>query len=132
MKEKILLAALIASLFVESSLSSLPLLVGVLILSAVVTRKSWVFLAAFLTGVIFDALTLRTIGLTSTFFLILIFLIFLYENKFETETLPFVFLSTFFSSFAFLIFLGFGSLILQALVVALITSLLFQLLSKKL
>ncbi len=131
MKEKILLAVLIASLFFESSLTSLPLLVGALILCAVLTRKSWVFLAAFLAGVIFDALTLRTVGTTATFFLVLIFLIFLYENKFETETLPFVFISTFFSSFAFLIFLGFGSLLLQALVVALITSLLFQLLYKQ-
>ena len=127
MIEKVLpIILLIIALFFEVSITSLPLLVGVLIFLAVSVRKDWVFLAAFLIGLIFDILTLRTIGTTSLFFTILIFLIFSYENKFEIATLPFIFISTFLFSFLFLIFLGFGNLLLQSLTVSILTLLLFK------
>lgn len=128
MREKIIPAVLLAlTLFVEVSLTSLPFLVGVLIFLAVTYRKDWVFPAAVLVGLVFDILTLRTIGTTSIFLALLVFLIFIYENKFETETVPFVFISTFIASFIFLIFLGFSNLVAQSLIVAFLTALLFRL-----
>lgn len=131
MKEKILsIGFFTLVLFIETSITTLPLLIGGLVFFAVTSRKDWVFLIAVITGFIFDVLTLRTIASTSIFFTILVFLIFIYENKFETETVLFVFLSTFISSFIFLIFLGFGNLILQSLVVATLTSLIFRLSSR--
>lgn len=126
----IYIAFLLLSLFFEISATTMPFIIGALILLAVTFRKNWVFLAAFLVGLIFDILALRTIGTTSLFFIILIFLIFIYENKFETETVPFVFVSTFLFSFSFLIFLGFSNVILQSLVSAIVTALIFRLSSR--
>ncbi len=122
------LLVLFLALFFEISLTTLPLIVGVLILLAVIFRKSWVLVFAFLTGLIFDILTLRTIGTTSAFLTVMIFLIFVYENKFETESPLFVFVSTFLSSILFLIFLGFGNVFLQAFIVSSVCTLSFRLL----
>ncbi|MEX2007150.1 MAG: hypothetical protein WD992_00030 [Candidatus Levyibacteriota bacterium] len=138
MREKILgqekavwvfMLILVLALFLEVSSTTLPLIIGVFVLLAVTFRRGWVFIAAFVSGLIFDILTLRTIGTTSVFLIILIFLIFLYENKFETETIPFVFISSFLASFIFLIVLGFSNLLLQAFLVSIFASVLFQLLS---
>jgi len=125
----IFILAAVLALFFEISATTLPLIIGVFVLTAVIFRKNWVFAAAFLVGLIFDILTFRAVGTTSAFLIFLIFLIFLYENKFEIETLPFVFVSTFLSSFAFLIFLGYGNLLPQAFLVSLVTSIFFQFLS---
>ena len=70
------------ALFFEISVTTLPLIVGVFVLLAVIFRKSWVIVLAFVAGIIFDALTFRAIGTTSAFLIFLIFLIFAYENKF--------------------------------------------------
>lgn len=119
----------ILALFFEISATTLPLVIGVFVLPAIIIRANWVFIAAFFAGLIFDMLTFRAIGTTSAFLIFLIFLIFLYENKFEIETLPFVFISTFLSSVAFLIFLGYSNLLPQAFLVSLLTSIFFKFLS---
>ncbi len=122
------LLVLFLALFFEISATTLPLIVGVLILLVVIFRKSWVLVSAFLTGLVFDILTLRTIGTASAFLTVMIFLIFLYENKFETESPLFVFVSTFLFSILFLIFLGFGNVFLQAFIVSSVCTLSFWLL----
>ncbi|MBI2195874.1 MAG: hypothetical protein HYU48_02415 [Candidatus Levybacteria bacterium] len=117
------------SIFFETSVTTLPLIVGTFVLFAVILQRDWVFVAAFLSGLIFDILTLRTIGTTSIFLIVLIFTIFLYKNKFEIETIPFVFIACFFASFIFLITAGFSNLLLPAFIVSIFASVLFRLLS---
>lgn len=125
----IFILVLILALFFEISVTTLPLVIGAFILLAIIFRKSWVFVAAFFAGLVFDIMTFRAVGSTSAFLIFLIFMVFLYENKFEIETLSFVFISTFLSSVAFLIFLGYGNLLPQAFLVSLLTSIFFQFLS---
>ncbi len=130
MREKIFpILFIILVTFLEITVTTLPLIIGTFILLTVVFRQNWIFVAAFLTGIIFDILTIRTIGTTSTFLVFMVFLIFLYQNKFEIQTIHFVFVSTTIASVLFLVFLGFSSVILQALLVGVVTTVLFGLLS---
>lgn len=129
MREKFLpVIVLITALILETSLTTLPLIVGVFIFLTVVLRQNWIFPAAFFTGIIFDILSLRAIGGTSIFLTLMIFIIYLYENKFETATFPFIFIFSFISSFIFLIILGYQNFFIQSFVVSILTALFFQLL----
>lgn len=125
MKNKLLLL-LVLSLILETSITTLPLIVGLIVVITVLLRKSWVFLLAFATGFIFDILSLGTVGTSSIFLVCVVFLILLYRNKFEIETVPFVFIASFLSSFVFLLFLKTGFVFIQALIVGAISLLLFQ------
>lgn len=129
MREKLIPIIFLAAVVFLQTFATLPVSVGALVLLAVLFRQNWIFIAAFLTGLIFDILTLRTLGLTSVFLVFLVFLIFLYQNKFEIQTVPFVFISTFLASFIFLIILGYQGQFFQALLVSLGTSLVFRLIS---
>lgn len=118
-------------LFLESSLTSMPLVFLILLCIAIIERKEWVFLVAFVAGVVLDILTFRTVGETSLFFTVFIFLVFLYERKFETGTKPFVFISSLIGSFVFLLIFYPGKFIVfESIINAAIGILLFTFLSR--
>ncbi len=112
----------IFSLFV----ASWPI-VFILLIFLAFDRKTWIFLLAFFGGMILDLMFFRILGATSLFLSISIFLIFLYEKKFEIYTLPFVFTSSFLGSALYLIIFGYNYVLQQAVVSSLITVLLFSL-----
>lgn len=91
-------------IILESSVTTLPLVLLFLIFYTVFTRSESVFFIAFFAGLLLDILMLRPLGVTSIFFLVIIFLILLYENKFEIGTMYFVMIATFVMSFLYLIF----------------------------
>jgi cell shape-determining protein MreD len=90
-------------IIVESSVTTLPLVLLFLIIFAVFVRSESVFLLAFFAGLLLDILTLRPLGLSSAFFLSCLFLILLYERKFEIGTFYFVAFASFFSSLGYLL-----------------------------
>lgn len=82
------------SVVLESFVTSLPLTLCLLIFLTVVLRKVEIFALAFFAGLALDVLTFGRVGLSSAFFTIVVYLIFLYEGKFELETPGFIFLTT--------------------------------------
>ncbi len=132
MRDKLFpISLLLFAFFFEISITTLPLIIGAFILLAVIWRSNWIFFAAFIAGIFFDILTFHSIGITSIFLVLLVFLIFLYQNKFEIETLPFVFLSSFIASGAFLIFQNYNNIFLQSFIVGIIVLGIFKLLSSQ-
>lgn len=83
-------------LFLETGGFQLPLSLLFLLVFFAVTKSERAFLLAFFIGLLLDTLLIRTLGLTSLFFVVFLFLIHLYERKYEIKTLPFVLIALFF------------------------------------
>jgi len=66
-------------------------------------KKNLGFPAAFLTGAVLDILLLNPLGKTSLFLVVFLFIILLYDKKFDIQTFPFVFLASFIGSFVYFI-----------------------------
>ena len=118
-------------LILSSSLTTIPLSIIILVVCAVIFRESWVFFAAFLLGLYLDLILIKPLGYTSLMLTIFVFLIRLYERKFETQTISFVLLSTFLGSLVYLKLFDYNQILLQSSVSSLLTVLLFKTLNSK-
>ena len=119
------------SILLESSVTTIPLVFLVLLSFFVLQRKEWVFALAFLAGIFLDVLSFRIVGTTSIFFLVFLFLVFLYERKFETATSYFIFATSLAGSILFLSLFSYnGVIIVEGLVSSLIGVLIFMVFSK--
>jgi len=112
------------SVILESFVTSLPLTLCLLIFLTVVLRKVEVFALAFFAGFMLDILTFGRIGLSSAFFTLVVYLIFLYEGKFELETPGFIFLTTIVASAIYLFLTG-KEILLQTIFITSISAVSF-------
>ena len=119
-------------LILSSSLTTIPLSIIILVVCAVIFRESWVFFAAFLLGLYLDLILIKPLGYTSLMLTVFVFLIRLYERKFETQTISFVLLSSFLGSLIYLKVFGYSNILAQSLVSSLLAILLFKFLWSKL
>lgn len=117
---------LLLAIILEGSLTFLPLVFLVLLVLAVKERESWIFSAAFFAGIILDVFYLKTVGTTSIFFLSFLFLVLLYQRKFEIATYTFIAVSSFLGSALYLFLFGYGNVILASVLSSLIALVLFQ------
>lgn len=120
---------LMLSVLLESSVTTLPLVFLTLLCLAVLVRKEWVFVIAFVAGLVLDAISLRSLGQSSIYFIAFIFLVFIYQRKFEISTKYFIFIASFLGSFGFLIIFSYNNLVSQSLISSVIGVLIFTLLS---
>ena len=119
------------ALILEASVTTLPLVLIAVLVFSVIVHREWVFALALVLGLILDAMTLKTLGSSSIFFVIFIFLVFLYERKFEISTKPFIFLACFLGSILYLqIFKLQDFLFLQGLISAILGTIVFIFLKK--
>ena len=118
---------LIFSLFLEGTVTSLPLVFLCLLCLTIFMRDSTLFFLAFLAGIFLDAFALRALGQTSIFLLIAVFLILLYQRKYEINSYPFVLIASFVGSLIFLMVFGYTNALVEACVSAIIAVLLFAL-----
>jgi hypothetical protein len=95
MKIFIVLLIIGLSIFLESSLVTLSLVLGVLIMLTALTQKPSVFWISFLAGVILDIVMFHPVGASSFFFVLALGLVFLYKRKFEIQSPFFVGISVF-------------------------------------
>jgi hypothetical protein len=116
---------------VFGAITTLPLVLIMLLCLAVVFKRSWIFALAFFTGLFLDIFLVRPLGESSIFFLFFILMLFLYEKKFEIQTMHFVFLSSFFGTLFYLLIFGYNHVFAQALISSLMAVLLFKALSAK-
>jgi hypothetical protein len=117
-------------LWLEASVTTLPLLLIFLTVILILRRRLWVFALAFLGGLIVDALRVGMIGETSIFLVAWLFLILLYERKYEIATIQFVLASSFFGSLLYLWVFGYRDVLAQAVVAAMAGVLLFMMLRR--
>ncbi|HSX40098.1 MAG TPA: hypothetical protein VLF68_00645 [Candidatus Saccharimonadales bacterium] len=117
----VILLLLIAGLVLESTVTTLPLILIILILATVTAKSQSVFALAFVFGLLLDLFAMRTIGVSSIFLLVCIWLIFLYQRKFEIRTYYFVFLSTGIASFFFLMLFSQKDIIPEVLLSSIIS-----------
>lgn len=120
---------LLISTLLQASVTTLPLVILFFLNAAVVTKKTWIFPIAFLTGLVLDILLLNPMGKTSLFLVIFLFIVLLYDKKFDIQTFPFVFLSSFIGSLIyFIVILHIPNIFTQAIVSAVISTLSFWIL----
>ena len=125
---------LLIAVLIEATFTTIPLALLLLINFLVQEKKSWVFAAAFFSGLALDILSLRYFGSTSLYFVIVLFIINLYERKFETSNIYFVLFTSFVGSFFYLTVFEVRLALSQAVLSALLGSIIFFLmtiLSKK-
>ena len=122
---------LIFALILESTITTIPLIFITLLCFMVVFKESSLFFAAFIFGLLLDLATFKTPGLSSVGLVTLLFLILLYQNKFEIATNSFILVSSFLGSFIFLLISGYtNSIILESIISLVIGIGLFKLLQK--
>lgn len=115
---------------ISGTLTTFPFVLVLLLNFAVITKKSWIFAASFLTGLFLDIFSFNALGRTSLFFLLFIFIVILYDKKFEIQTYPFVFISSFLGSLVYLIMLVYPSVFIQSLCASVVAVLFFFLLKR--
>ena len=98
-------------LLAEGMITSLPLVLIFLLCLMVMKRAEWIFLLALASGIVLDMVRIRPIGTTSILLILFVFLVLLYERKYETATIPFVAGATLIGSFIFLRALGYPSIL---------------------
>ncbi|MEK7160318.1 MAG: hypothetical protein AAB702_02455 [Patescibacteria group bacterium] len=119
------------ALLLETTLTTIPLVLISLVCLIVIYRQDILFLFGFVFGLFLDLILFKTVGMSSLFFVIFLFLILLYQRKFEIKTANFVLISSFFGSLLYLLLFSNGNLIIiQAIVSAIIGLLIFKILQR--
>jgi rod shape-determining protein MreD len=118
------------ALFLQTTFTTIPLILVVLNLNTIIYKRKDIFIYAFLFGFLFDVLNFKLIGLSS--FLLILFLMFvlLYQRKFEIETSAFVAVSTFVGSLVYLFFMFLKPLFFESIAASLISVLIFKIIGK--
>jgi hypothetical protein len=126
-KQMLLIFVLLTLLTVFlSGITTVPFVIGLLVTSVVLFQKPWVFFLAFGLGLYLDLIAMRSLGYTSLTLTIFVFLVWLYERKFETQTAIFVFISTFLGSAFYLMVFGYDNILIQSLISAIVGIFLFK------
>src|SRR5882672_9795610 len=95
------------ALFLEGTVTNLPLVFVTLIVLTIAMRNLFLFVLAFFSGIFLDTFALRPLGETSIFLLLCVFLMLLYQRKYEINSYPFVFLASFVGSLIYLLTFGY-------------------------
>ncbi len=117
---------LVVVILLEGTLTTAPLVINFLIILYVITRRNFVFGLALTLGIFLDLIAVRTIGISSLLFLFFIFLIILYERKFEIQTMQFIFLCSFIATSIMFIFNYHYLFVFQAFLIAILTTFIFK------
>mgnify|MGYP001616417992 CR=1 FL=1 len=118
----------VVSLILQGSITTIPLVLILLLNLFIATKKTSVFVIAFICGLLLDTMLGNPLGQTCIFYLLFLAVVFLYERKFDIQTFPFVFISSFLGSFVYLIVYENRFIIMQALTSSLISVVFFFLL----
>ena len=116
---------LIIFIFLEGTVTTVPLVLSYLLCLTILKRDAVVFPIAFGAGLLLDLLTARTLGLSSLVLILFVFLILLYQRKYEIDSYLFVFSASFVGSSIFLLFFGYGGWFVSSLINSIIAGILF-------
>lgn len=102
MKNVFLFFLIILIIFFESVFTTIPLTFILLLNLLVSVKKEWVFILAFVCGLLLDVFKMRDLGTTTFFIIAVLFIVSMYEKKFETRSIYFVSIISFSGSLLFL------------------------------
>ncbi len=122
----LILPIILIMLWLESTIISLPLMLIIIMIIHILYKEMWVMGFAFLAGLILDIAAVRPLGSTSIFLVCWLFLIILYERKYEIDSYQFVLAASFIGSLAFLILFNYPNVIIQAIVNSFIALIIFS------
>lgn len=122
---------LVLLVIVLSGITTIPFSIALLAVLTVLLKKNWIFFIAFGLGLYLDLISINHLGYTGLMFAIFVFLIRLYERKFETQTIAFVLISTFLGSIFYLWLFGYQMVFLQAIINALVAVVFFRVILSK-
>jgi cell shape-determining protein MreD len=108
----------------------LPLILIAVTVMVAIYKQLWIFPLAFIAGLILDATAVRPLGSASIFFVCWIFLILLYERKYEINSYLFIISSSFFGSWLFLSIFQYDNTLIQSGISSIIALTVFLLLKK--
>jgi cell shape-determining protein MreD len=114
----------------EGSVISLPFSLLSLIFLATTRKHVSVFFLAIVNGLILDLITLRPLGITGIFYTVFLFLLFLYERKYETSTLPFILSAVFVGVLIYSVIFNNTHITLQIILSIIIITLVYSLSAK--
>jgi cell shape-determining protein MreD len=114
---------LIFALILESTLTTIPLLLLMILVLTAVYKSNYIFILGLVFGLLIDLMTLRMIGVSSIFFSIMIFLVLLYQSKFEIATNTFIIFASILASFGYLLLMGYTHNIIFELLISVILAL---------
>lgn len=113
------------TLFFQASVTIVPIMLVLLLLLYIEYRSEEVFFIAFFLGLLLDMLVVRTIGVSSLFFLTFLFVVFLYQRKFEIGSPLFVFLALFLGSVMYCFIFGIKQAVLIGICLGILGEIVF-------
>lgn len=125
MSRVFLTIVLLFFVFLESSIESVPLTLAWLTSIAVVYHTRFTYILAVICGCIMDSLSFHPVGGRSIYFLFVTWVVFLYERKFNIQTIPFVFIVTTISTLFYTWIFGYHFIIALSLVNGIAATLFF-------
>lgn len=123
MKIFAIIGILFFTAILESTIVPLPLSFIFLLLLSVWKRDDSIFLIACLSGIVLDILMVRTIGVSSLFFLFAVFLILSYQRKYEIHSFQFVSVASFIGSAMYLILFPRSGIVMYAILSCIVANL---------
>lgn len=124
-KRFFLLIVCLFGAFFEATVTTLPILLSLLTVISIHEKSNKIFVLAFVSGVFLDTMRVDPVGFRSIFYIVFLFLIFLYERKFETDSLPFVLVAVFLGSIGYSFLFRFDEIVLSAIISGLVATVLF-------
>lgn len=121
----LIVLSIFIAIMLQTTATTIPLVLLIILFCSVVKRSNEVFLIAFLSGLFLDLFTLGRLGLSSLYFVTFVFIIYTYQKKFEIETFYFVIIFSLVGSLFYLMLMGSDHLISQTILSTLISSLSF-------
>lgn len=117
----IIILSLLIAILLESTVTTIPLVLSVILFIAIVKKSPDVFAVAFFAGLLLDLISLGYFGFSSLYLTIIVFIIYSYQKKFEIETFQFLAIFSYIGSLIYLFIKNSDLIILQSGVVTLIT-----------
>lgn len=128
MKKWIFYLILALAFILEGTITTLPLVLISFLILMIFLRTKYLFIIALIVGFLLDIFLIRATGITSLMLAVFLFIMLLYENKFETSTSYFILISSFFASLTYLSILGMQNVLIQSIFSALLALGIFKLL----
>jgi hypothetical protein len=128
MKKWILWLILALSFILEGTITTLPLVLISFLILMIFLRLKFLFWIALFSGILLDVFLQRPLGATSLILIIFLFVIVLYENKFEASTNYFILITAFLGSLIYLFLLGVQHFLIQSVAASLLALGVFKLL----
>ena len=126
----IALLLLPALLLFEITLINTPIVLIFLLCLLVIRKERWVFAIGFVSGILLDILLVRQIGVTALFIITTLFLVMLYQRKFEIATYYFVTIAAFLIAFVYAVLLQIGHPLFHATASSILAILFFAMLQR--